>query len=198
MWQKLLADASFYRLLLRFDEDLAARAKAEGCPCGGVLHRARYPRKPRGLPAEIDRERRDDRDCAHGWRLSFCCAREDCRQRVTPASVRYLGRRVYAGAVVVLVTAMRSGVSAGRAARLGELLGVGRRTLERWRDWWRETFVEGRFWKQARARFSPPVDAARIPTALLERFVGSGAEAVFALLRFLAPVTTRARSPGDG
>lgn len=198
MWHKLLSDASFFRLLLRFDEDLAARARTEGCPCGGVLHQARYPRKPRGLPEEIDRERRDDRGCPHGLRLSFCCDREGCRRRVTPASVRYLGRRVYLGAVVILVTAMRSGVSAGRAARLGELLGVGRRTLERWRGWWRETFVESRFWKHGRARFSPPVDAARIPAALLERFLGSGAEALFALLRFLAPITARARSAGAG
>ena len=43
-----------------------------------------------------------------------------------------------------------------------------------------------------------PVDASRIPASLLERFVGSGEEAAFALLRFLAPITTRARSPVDG
>ena len=30
----------------------------------------------------------------------YCCAEEDCRRRRTPESVRFLGRRVYAGLVV--------------------------------------------------------------------------------------------------
>lgn len=193
MWHKLLSDASFFLLLFRFDEDLAVRARAEGCPCGGVLHTADYPRKPR-LPGEFPEEVGD----AYESRFSFCCDRDGCRRRATPPSVRFLGRRVYLGAAVVLVTAMVSGITPRRTAQLGRVLGVARRTLERWRDWWRETFLESGFWKQARGRFSPPVDAAGIPAALLERFVGSGEEAVLALLRFLAPMTTRARSAVEG
>jgi len=38
--------------------------------------------------------------------------------------VRYLGRRVYLGAVVVLVTAMIGGLTATRVARLRQWLGV--------------------------------------------------------------------------
>lgn len=56
-------------------------------------------------------------------RLSFCCARPGCRRRVTPPSVRFLGRRLYVAAVVVLVTAMAPGVTPKRAAYLGELAG---------------------------------------------------------------------------
>ncbi len=71
MYQTLLSDASLYKLLLRLDKDLTAQAKAIGCPCGGRLHSARYPRKPRGVPAELD----DD----YTNRYSFCCANEGCR-----------------------------------------------------------------------------------------------------------------------
>ena len=62
--------------------------------CGGVLHSARYPRKPRGGPPEL---RQTDNS-----RLSFCCAQ--CRRRHTPRSVRYLGRRVYLATVVVFAS----------------------------------------------------------------------------------------------
>jgi len=83
-----LCDPNFYVLLSRIDDDRAAEVRAAGCSCGGVLHSARYPRKPRAGPLEY-------RQLDHR-RLSFCCNR--CRQRHTPRSVRYLGRRVYLGA----------------------------------------------------------------------------------------------------
>jgi hypothetical protein len=74
--------------------------------------------------------------------------------------------------------------------RLKELVGVDRRSLERWRSWWREIFTTTPFWQNARAAFMPPVDAERIPAALLERFAGSSVEKrMIALLRFLGPIT---------
>jgi hypothetical protein len=100
-----------------------------------VLHRADYPRKPRGCSREVR--------AGHASRLSYCCAR--CRKRATPASVRFLGRRVYLGLAVVLVS-----------ARLGQLLGVCRRTVARWRDWWREQFPRTPLWRAGCARFMPP------------------------------------------
>ena len=89
-----------------------------------------------------------------------------------PPSVRYLGRRVYLGAVVVLVTAMLGGITATRAAQLREWLGVSVRTLKRWRAWWRETFVASVFWRGAQGRFMPPVAIEALPASLLERFAG--------------------------
>lgn len=56
LYQTILNDASFYRSLLRFDEDLAEEARQKGWECGGRLHRARYPRKPRGVPEELQEE----------------------------------------------------------------------------------------------------------------------------------------------
>ena len=185
MCHALLRDTSLYDVLLTFDHDLAAEARAAGCSCGGVLHSARYPRKPRGGPDVLGPE--------YGTRLSFCCAAEGCRRRVTPPSVRYLGRRVYLGAVVVLVTAMRAGITARRAAQVREWLGVSARTLARWRRWWHETFVASPFWQGAKGRFAPPVEPRALPAALLERFAGDHLrDRLVAVLHFVAPLTTRA------
>lgn len=112
--------------------------------------------------------------------------------------MRYLGRRVYLGAVVVLVTAMIGGVTATRAARLREWLGVTVRTLKRWRAWWRETFVATAFWRGAQGRFMPPVAIETLPAALLERFAGAERTRLLHTLAFLAPVTTRAAVRGAG
>src|SRR2546427_8103212 len=91
----------FTRVLLKFDEDLAEQARQRGCGCGGKLHSARYPRKPRGAPEELQED--------YSRRRSFCCAEEGCRKRTTPASFRFLSRRGYVGGVGGLVTALRHG-----------------------------------------------------------------------------------------
>ena len=98
MYHELVRTASFWSFLFSVDEDLAEESRRAGCSCGGRLHRAKYPRKPRGGCADLPES------C--GCRLSFCCERDGCRKRVTPPSVRFLGRKVYLGAVVVLVAAM--------------------------------------------------------------------------------------------
>lgn len=184
MCQNLLRDARFYRTLLRCDEDMAGDARVAGCACGGVLHSARYPRKPRGGLVELGAD--------YCWRLSFCCSEAGCRRRTTPPSVRFLGRRVYLAAVVVLMCALRDGVTPRRASRLRELVGVSVRTLERWRAWWLEEFPASGFWRHARARFSPPVDVAAFPSSLLDRFPGAELrERLVSLLSFLSPITTR-------
>jgi hypothetical protein len=181
-----LKDARVWQFLLMADAELAAEARGRGCDCGGRLHSARYRRKPRGgLPRELREEYR--------WRESLCCAREGCRRRTTPPSLRFLGRRVYLGAVVVLVSAMTGGVTARKAEKMRELVGVSKRTLQRWRAWWLQTFPGTPFWRGARGRFVPPLEEQVLPAALLDRFVGGGEEGLVACLRFLAPITTRAR-----
>ncbi|MGH8696170.1 MAG: hypothetical protein ACREVS_06810 [Burkholderiales bacterium] len=182
MWHAVLSDSRFFSTLTTFDEDLAAQERAAGCRCGGRLDSARYPRKPRGGPPDLGAE--------YAWRLSFCCAREGCRRRVTPPSVRYLGRRVYLGVVVVLVSAMQQGLSLRRVAKLNEHLGIGLRTLRRWRQWWRAAFVTSALWRAERGRFMPPVNEAALPHAVLERFGGSLSERVLSALAWLSPLTT--------
>jgi hypothetical protein len=182
LYSTLLADATFHELLLVFDQDIAISARREPCLlCSGVLHSARYRRKPRGGPTRLGE--------AHDWRFSFCCARDGCRTRRTPPSFRFLGRKVYLATMVVLIAIMREGATAARMRRLSGLLGVDRRTVERWRAWWRDTFTASPFWQIGRATFMPPVDQARLPASLIERFTGSGSEQLIALLRFIAPIT---------
>lgn len=185
MYHKLLGDRKFYEALVRFDEDLAEQARAAGCPCGGRLHKANYPRKPRGGPADLGPE--------YDRRLSLCCARDGCRSRVTPPSLRFLGRRVYLSAVVVLVSIMAHGLTAGRLSRLSEQIGgsLSVRTIERWRIWWREVFPASPFWKKARGHFLPRVERDRLPGSLLERFQAKSLRGrIEALLVFLSPMTT--------
>jgi len=181
----LLQDPKLYSLLLSIDQEFAAQARAAGCACGGLLHSARYPRKPRGVPRGLLEQDRS--------RLSFCCAR--CRRRTTPRSVRYLGRRVYLAAVVVLASALRCGLTATCAQRLAQTLQVPRRTLERWGRWWLEQFPQTALWRGAGARFLPPVSIAALPASLLARFVGEDSRSrLLQSLRFLSPLSTL----GDG
>ena len=181
MYTNVLTTATLFDALIAIDRDLAATAQAGGCRrCPGRLHHGDYPRKPRGGPAELP--------AAYEKRTSFCCAR--CRKRVTPASVRFLGRRVYLGAVVVLACVLRQGPTPWRVARLRALLGVSAETLARWHRWWREDFVRTAFWKAARSRFARPVEADDVPRGLLERFGGDAVAQVVATLRFLGPLTT--------
>lgn len=111
---------------------------------------------------------------------------------MTPPSVRFLGRKVYFGAVVVLTTVLRHGATPVRLSRLRELFGVSARTVARWRQWWQEVFVETPFWRALRGQFLPPITAAALPSDLLDRFSGEAAERLVALLRLIAPLTTSA------
>ena len=185
MYAALLADARFHDLLLAADRDLAEACRTEGCACGGARHMAHYARKPRGRPCRLGPE--------HDQRFSFCCAVDGCRSRATPPSLRFLGRKVYVAAVVVLIAILRDGVSDARLGRLREVGSVDRRTIARWRRWWRDAFPATPFWRAARATLIPPPDGAQLPGALFDCFDGDPQDRLIALLRFLRPVTGGAR-----
>ena len=178
-------DSSFFQSLQRIDDDLASAAQAAGCPfCGGALHRACYPRKPRG----VDRTLLDD---DYWTRWSFCCARDGCRRRRTPPSVRFLGRRVYLSVVVVLC----SSVSAAGFDHLRHLLGVPTRTVRRWRQWWQNEFVATRLWSQLRLRFAIPIAPSSLPDGLWSRFGPFAPTTLSRFLQCIAPITTRTGNP---
>lgn len=194
MSHELLRDSRLFALLLGIDHELADEVRAGRCLlCGGRLDTSDYPRKPRGgPPAELKVE--------YSKRLSLCCAVDGCRTRATPPSVRFLGRRVYLGAAVVLVSAMLHGVTEKRVAELRERVHptLGKDTLLRWRAWWRETLPATPFWKAARARFVRPVDEADLPATMLARFDGGDRDRLVAALKFLSPLSTRPRSARAG
>ena len=172
-------------MLPRIDDDLAAKIREAGCPyCSGRLDVADYPRAPRGATEGLD--------ASWDSRRSFCCAVEGCRRRSTPPSVRFLGRKVYVGAVVVLATVLQHGPSKKSVTALSSLLGITRRTLVRWRRWWSTAFVTSRFWTSLRGRFVPAVDETAMPASLLSRMLATDdVERLVALLRMVSPVSTR-------
>ena len=178
MCHALLQNPNFFQLLLQIDIELAAQARSVGCRCGGALHCANYPRKPRCC---LDEARADFES-----RFSFCCSQ--CRKRTTSMSVRFLGRRVYLGLAVVLMSAGRTDAPPA-VAQLGEILQVPARTIQRWRRWWVEQFPLTPLWQAACARFMPPVDLSLLPASLIERFAGVAEESMRRILVFLSPLT---------
>lgn len=180
MCHALLQDPAFFRFLQRIDEEFAAEIRRGRCGhCAGALHCADYPRKPRGCPASVMED--------YSSRFSFTCGR--CEKRATPASVRFLGRRVYLAVVLMLVSPR--GAAQGRA--LCELFTIPQRTLGRWRTWWIEDFLRTPFWQSRRERFAVVIDSARLPVSLLERFEALvPADRMMQLLRFMSPLSTRA------
>ena len=181
MWHRFLSDSRFFEFLLAIDVDLAEAVHREPCECGGALHCGHFPRKPRGGPVDLGPE--------HDVRFSFCCSRRGCRQRHTPPSVRFLGRKVYFGAIVVMATVMLHGPNPRRVAELQRCVGVDWHTIDRWRRWWREIFAESSFWQGARGRFALPVDIERLPYSLWARFGGDTQGRLVSTLRFLGPVS---------
>lgn len=183
MYHELPSVTSLWPFLLTIDRDLCEAARQQGCPCGGRLHRADFPRKPRGQPDPLPGD--------YGRRFSFCCDREGCRKRITPPSVRFLGRKVYLAAIVVLVSAMRQGPSPRRVRELSQRFGADRRTIGRWQRFWREQFPQTPFWKVARGRFAAAMEAAALPRTLLEIFLrgGNSQQNWRRLLEFLSPIT---------
>ena len=180
--QNVLRDTRFYELLLGFDRQIAEAAHADRCQkCGAALHWGSYERKPRGGPAGLGPE--------HLRRFSLCCAADGCRKRETPGSLRFLGRKVFLGAMVVLISAMQSGLNPARMKRLKALVGVSRRTVMRWRDWWRTVFTDSPFWRAHRA-LAPAANTADLPASLLQSFGGAIEQQLISLLHFLAPITT--------
>ena len=182
LFQSLLQDSRYFDLLLKLDEDLAAEARQVGCGCGGALHSARYERKPRGGPHGLGPQ--------SVVRFSFCCATEGCRRRVTPTSLRFLGRKVFFGVLVLLVPVLRDGPTPERLNRLRERFGMSARTLRRWIRFWRETFVTSRVWQAVRGRFARPVREQAMPGSLLGAFseISETEDRVVAVLRLVSPI----------
>jgi hypothetical protein len=153
-------DVQFCARLEAVDRAITERVRMAGCSrCGGRLDRADYARKPRGG---------DIAPAAEAWskRLSLCCARDGCRRRTTPPSVRFLGRRVYVE-VVVILACLAAEATALAAPQPPE--SVPRRTVRRWLSWWRTAFVASALWCDLRARFSEPPDESELPASLLSR-----------------------------
>lgn len=179
---KTVQESSFFELLFRIDEEFANKLHGRSCPrCGaGKLCFANYLRKPRGGPKGAA-EKCD-------LRFSLCCDREGCRKRLLPKSVRFLERKVYFSAVVVIASVIHHGNSPKRAERLKELFCVTRQTLDRWRRWWKEHFPGSFLWRREKIHFMGLAEG-KFPENLLEHFTHKyrrARDALEACLMFLS------------
>lgn len=185
-----LLDSSFWIKLFHIDQQIAEHVRSYGCQhcdAGGPLHVANYQRKPRGV-------HRDVLGSSYAQRLSFCCAVS--RYRTTPPSVRFMGRKVYLGAIISLVSACADALSAEQRRRLISGLNLPAQTLYRWRLRWFESVPASACWRALSGWFSPPIPPVRLPGELLARLQGSDlVERLIHLLQLVAPLTTTTGPP---
>jgi len=154
--------ATLFEGLFRIDVELNDQCRGQGCPlCGGPLHRANYQRKPRGGPEGLGEE-----VCR---RMSLCCGRGECRRRTMPPSCRFLGRKVYWGAVIVVVTAVRQRRPwSASAGQLRAAFGVSWETVRRWMTYFQKVFPLSSTWKTLRGWVPSTVRDHDLPAGLLE------------------------------
>ena len=186
----VLRDATFFRMLLEMDREAVEACREARCPrCGGGrLDRGDYLRKPRGEPEGVPED--------FAVRFSLCCSVDGCRRRLTPDSVRFLGRRVYVGVAVLLVAAAMQGPSSARVKRLGESFGMAPRTARRWLAWWQANFAASDLFKSLRGLLRHAVSAEGLPRLLLEAVrQDRPRETTLKVLKLLGPITS-ATAPG--
>src|SRR6266568_1834893 len=114
MLHKLLLNATFHSALISIDEELAENIQKKGCPCGGELHQANYPRSPSGIPSLFRSN--------YSERFSYSC--DTCRKRTTPQSVRFFGRRWYPAPLLIFISALMLGVNERRLEQVKRHFGI--------------------------------------------------------------------------
>jgi hypothetical protein len=188
MVDEVAFDVEFFSLLTQKDEQITACVAAEMCPkCCGPLHRSDYERKPAGALIAPAGE-------ASVTRFSLCCGREGCRKRATPPSLRFLGRRVYLGVVVILASLV--GQARAKAAELRRQTGVPPRTVRRWLSWWQGLFLSTEVFVAIRARLIG-VDVDEVPSSIVEQLPGSRTSRMLTMLSWLLPLTTGSVADGS-
>jgi hypothetical protein len=196
MWHEVVLGREFFARLLAIDAAVASRTQAAGCGyCEGPLCVGHYERKPRGGLVAMAGE-----EDLFTLRFSYCCGREGCRRRVTPPSVRFLGRKVYVEGAVLIACAVAAVDDRARAIRAAT--GVAARTVRRWHAWWRTVFASSALWVEVRSR-APTLEIATLPGGMLSLFEGATAEEkLVRAMQFLGPLTSataarRSRSSRD-
>lgn len=189
MFDEGVLRSEFFEGLEQLDHTIAAAVREAGCVrCGGRLHRGDFARKPRGGS-------RAEAGEGQTRRISFCCGAEGCRKRATPPSLRFLGRRVYLEAAVLVASAI--GLAQARARDIREATGVPARTVRRWLAWWSGPFAATPVFAELCARFVGGLPRLALPAAIVEKMEGSTTARLELLARWLAPLTTNSVPDGS-
>lgn len=160
------ADDVFFQELCCIDHELFLKVKASGCLlCQAPLDTSNFKRKPRGLGENEE------------IRFSLCCRREGCRKRATPRSLRFLGRKVYSALTIILAINFYTS--------MGLRSPIARRTIARWRSFWRERLHEEHpFMRNARSFLPPGLQVGTDPMALLCLFKFPEKNSLVPILKF--------------
>ena len=161
---KHIGDTMLFRNLFAIDKELAEKCRRNGCQqpdCGGPLHKSFYTRKPRGETCNIPD--------AYNERMSFCCGW--CRKRQLPQSCLFFGRRVYWGAVVILITSAAQGVKKHKITELSITFGMTPKTIRRWITYFTQTFPYTKQWHRLRGRLHVAVCSTLLPLSLVQHFM---------------------------
>jgi len=186
MSQHVVLGYSFLYYLYYFDQLIAEDVKSSGCQhCGSPLHNAHYSRKPRGIPRHCELV------SLFSTRFSFCCSQRECRKRHTPASVRFLGRRVYVALIFMLVS---SDISTAyqkeniKPSRAEPAKPVSKQTQHRWLSWWGKTFKQSSKWRYLKGFYQ---QATQLPRDWFLAIRGqSFVDKCLCLLKHLMPFST--------
>ena len=142
------------------------------CGCRSFCE-SNYTRKPRGFPEELGETTIDK---YFRIRFSFRC--DGCRKRVTPPSVRFLGRKVYIAAGIIWVCRL---IEQGNFVRgiataliqirekLSDFLPA--RTARRWMNWWRGAVWLSPFWRERQGQLSGHIEQDRFLSGVWEHFL---------------------------
>ena len=176
MLSKLLQTANLFHLLFLIDSELAVIKRSAHCPyCGGPLHQSNYMRQPRGGPVGLPEE--------YCLRRSLCCSRDGCRRRSMPESCLFMGRRVYWRCVVLIATAlMQRRTASVSIGQLSRLIGVSRRTILRWFDYFTQVFGQSSEWLRIRGFLPATVSNDCLPVNFLEYCITQSQDALSGLV----------------
>jgi hypothetical protein len=189
MFDQIELGREFFERLMAVDEEILERAAAQACRfCDGPLHRGDFFRKPRGGLLAAAGE-------VFTRRFSLCCGREGCRRRAMPPSVRFLGRRVYLGAAVILASMIALCLAAARDCQRATEIPF--RTVRRWSQWWRGPFITTAVFVDLSSQLVPAISHEALPTSLIMRFTGEPSTRIGGLLGWLAPLTTASSPNGS-
>ena len=185
IFHNFFKESRFHLLLSSIDEEIGLSTRLVGCNyCGGILHRADYPRSPIWISTELR--------VYYDERISFCCNNNKCRKRTTPPSVRFFGRIWVPGPLFIIISLLTDGISLRRIESIKRRFGIDIKlsTWMRWREWWLSKFPQTKFWQQNMGIVSINLKPDYpFPKTFLILYCGAIEAKILALIKFLLPMT---------
>lgn len=202
MYHTALLAVSFWEALFFLDvkisDEFMKTACCERCGCR-FFSASDYVRKPRGFPEEINASIIDK---CFGSRFSFRCG--GCRKRITPPSVRFLGRKIYIAPAIIWASRLieQGNVASGIATALDQIRNelqdfLPAKTARRWMNWWRGAVWSSPFWRAWQGQLYGHIMQEKFLSGVWEHFLRSAGhvqtEAVESLMHavqtFFSPIT---------